>query len=92
MTELWVTSIVVGSGVLVAGLAGFAASFLVPSLADRQLAMRVGDERFGPNDVGRPETTEPRVGPVTSFAPAFAGAGALSFADREMAHARSTTT
>ena len=78
MTELWVTSIVVGSWVLVAGLAGFVGSFLVQRLGDRQLAVRVAKERSGPSGVERPVTAERDVERAATPALAFAGAGAPS--------------
>ena len=53
MTELWVTSIAVGSWVVAASLVGFVGSFLVHRLGDRQLAMRVAKERFGPSGIER---------------------------------------
>ena len=59
MAELWVTLMVIGAWVLVAGLAGFVAPFLVPSRADRQLAMRVAKEHIGPRGVERPVTPSP---------------------------------
>ena len=46
MTELWVTSIVIGSWVLAAGLVGIVGSFLAERLGDRQLAMLVAEQGF----------------------------------------------
>ena len=90
MTELWVTSIVVGAWMLAAGLVGVVGSFLAQRLGDRRLAMRVAKERFGPGSVERSVTTEPGVEPAASPAVALARAGAPSFADREMARVTST--
>ncbi len=59
MTDLWVTSAVVVSWVIAAGLVGTIASFLVPRLSDRALAIRVARQRFGPNDVERLAIAEP---------------------------------
>ena len=92
MTELWVTLMAAGAWALGASLAGVAGSFLVQRLGDRRLAMRVAKEHLGPRGAERPVTAERGVEPAASSALAFAGAGAPSFADREMAHATSTTT
>lgn len=51
MTELWVTSIVIGSWVLAAGLVGIVGSFLAERLGDRQLAMQVAEQRFDASSV-----------------------------------------
>ena len=58
MTELGVTSIVVGSWVLAAGLVGIAGSFLAERLGDRQLAMQVAEQRFDASSVGALEGGE----------------------------------
>ena len=49
MTELWVTSTVVVSWVLAAGLAGIIATFLVPRFRDRSLARQTARELSEPS-------------------------------------------
>ena len=90
MTELWVTSIVVGAWVLAAGLVVVVGSFLVQRLGDRRLAMWVAKERFGPGGVERAVTAEPGVVPVSNPAWVLVRASEPAFADREMAHTTST--
>ena len=90
MTDLGIL-VVVGNGVLAAGLVGVIGEFLVRRLSDRRLATRVAREFSGPSVEG-PETGDSGVAPAAIPALAFAGAGAPSFADREMAYATSTTT
>ena len=86
MTELWVTSIVIGSWVLAAGLVALVGSFLAGRRGDRQLAMRVAQELFGSEGVEPPATAEAGVEPAALSASAFAGARPRSFADPEMTH------
>ena len=91
MTELWVL-VVVGNGVLAAGLIGVIGEFLVKRLGDRRLAMRVAKEFPGPSGAERPVTADRDVERAATPALAFAGAGAASFAGPEMADAASTTS
>ena len=90
MGELGVTLMVVGAWVLAAGSAGFAGSFLVQRLRDRQTARRAAKDRLDPSGVERPVIPEPGVEPATSPALAFARAGASSLPDREMTQVAST--
>ena len=82
MTELWVTSTVVVSWALAAGLVGIAASLLAQRLGDRLLAMRVAREHFDPTDVEQVAPAESDRAQATTSTLALAGAGGLSFADR----------
>ena len=81
MTELEVTLMAIGAWVLAAGAAGFAGSFLVQRLRDRQAAKR-GAERH--------VTAEPGVEPAASPALVLVRASGPAFAELEMAHAAST--
>ena len=47
MTELWVTSMVVGAWVLGAGAVGLVGSFFLQRFGDRQLAMSVAEGGYG---------------------------------------------
>ena len=58
MTDLAIL-LVVGNGVLAAGLAAVIGEFLVRRLGDRRLAMRVAKEFFDPNSAERPVTPSP---------------------------------
>ena len=91
MWELWVVLMVVGAWVLAAGSAGFVGSFLVQHLGDRQVAKRVAKHLVDPSDDERPVTTESGVAPAANPALVFVRASGPAFADREMAHATSTT-
>ena len=90
MWELWVTLMAVGAWVLAAGSAGFAGSFLVQRLRDRQTARRAAKDRFDPSGVERQLSAEPGVEPAASAALALARASASSFTDREMTQVAST--
>ena len=91
MTELWVTSTVVVSWALTAGLVGIVGSFLMPRLDDRLLAVRVAREISGSNAVEPIASSESGPAPAASSTWALAEAGRSSSANREMAHAASAT-
>ena len=91
MWELWVALMVVGAWVLAAGSAGFVGSIVVQHLRSRQAAKRGAKDRLDPSGVERPVTAEPGVAPAANPALVLVRASGPAFADREMAHATSTT-